>query len=90
MNQKNIKELAENYGIAIEEAMRLGGITIQTIDGMKKIIKEIWESIKRYIEALEIEILSGDRQTWPVIRNMTKPSQVLFNKPKFIVRKVIK
>lgn len=57
----------------------------QTLSG---VVSQVWGSVRECVEKNEPE-RSSNRQVWPIVWDTRKKSQVLSNKPRFLIRKII-
>lgn len=104
MDEKEIeelaKEMAEVHGISLDSATSMIVFTVRMVSDVSKAIIEIvkllsdsvgtlWEEIQDCIERLESEYFICERQVWLMDWDTRKKSQVISNKPRFMVRKII-
>lgn len=100
--EKKLEELAikiaEHGGVSLEDASLAIMNVIGAFGEVAKVISEtftsIFESIKENAELIHKWHVNEKRKKearkgWVLNLDTTKPSQVMMNKPKFIVRKVV-
>lgn len=97
MEEKNLEELtkkiAEQYGVSLAEAASFVSVAMKVTKAVAEIWKIVHEVVSRVLEKLKnlkYEENFDIRQTWSIVWDTRKKSQVILNKPKFAVRKIIK
>lgn len=84
-------DLAEKYGVPIEDTQRIINNVIVVVSDVVSAIKNLWEIIKEAADQLLVHEEEWDsKEKWSIVWDTRKKSQVMLNKPKFRVRKVIR
>lgn len=94
---KRIIELAMNlakaYPISLEEAMYHIENVLTSFRDVVKEIKEIWDKLVQSVKQLSCSVMDDieyqEKHKWLMVWDTRRKSQVLLNKPKYLIRKVI-
>lgn len=100
--EKQLEEIAvklsENTGVSMDEARRTISSAMTAFGQAVKTLSEAFASVFNYLKKNAELIYKWQinqkkkreaRKGWVLKINTTKPSQVMINKPKFSVRKVV-
>ncbi|MBS4172107.1 hypothetical protein [Bacillus sp. FJAT-49736] len=88
------EKLANVYPVSVEEAMYYIEKAIigngNLYEGIKKVWNEIAQAFKEIARFLLDDCKYEDKKKWSINWDTRKKSQVILNKPKFFMRKVIR
>lgn len=88
-----IEFIAIRYGISEEDAAKVYEQVITVADKIVGVFDELKNLVLEFVERLHVFIENREthleENLWVPVLDTRKPSQVLLNKPRFLVRKII-